>query len=96
MNIRYEATQIAYNKYIVEATRSCGHGAAMELQSVEAELVKELVGIPNRNEHWCWTAVISNDIVLQHEDLKTLIAWVKGALKAELVGGDWLHYSFEF
>lgn len=96
MKIKYEVTQVAYNEYIVEATRSCGSGAAMELQSIEATLIKELAGIPNRNEHWIWTAVMPSGVVLQHQDIKTLVAWVKGELKAEMVGGDWLTYSFEF
>ncbi len=63
---------------------------------VEATLIKELAGIPNRNEHWIWTAVMPSGVVLQHQNIKTLVAWVKGELKAEMVGGDWLTYSFEF
>lgn len=84
MNTRFEAVQTAYNKYIIEATRSYGRGPTMELRSVEAELVKELVDAPSGDEHWLWTAIMPSGVILQHQNIKTLVHWVQNELTIEL------------
>lgn len=94
MNIKYEAIQITYNKYIVEATRSCGSGAAMELQSVEAELERELVDRPH-GSLWVWQARFEDGVVFTNDSLPAIVRVVKAELASRLTGRGWFE-CFEF
>ena len=92
--MKYEATQINNNTYVVEAIISRGWGAAMELQIEEATLTRELVDRPH-GSLLVWSARFEDGVVFTNDSLPALVRTVKAELASRLTGRSWID-CFEF
>jgi len=86
--MKYEAIQISMNTYVVEASISRGWGAAMELQTEEATLERELVDRPH-GSLWVWQARFEDGVVFTNDSLPAIVRAVKAELASRLTGRGW-------